>query len=49
MGAELTRQRPDRREQFDVMNETPALAKDEIHAPWQQLMAPTSGLPPLPR
>ncbi|ATP09441.1 2-oxobutyrate oxidase [Aeromonas salmonicida] len=48
VGAELTRQRPDRREQFDIMNETPALAKDEIHAPWQRLIGPNQWPAALP-
>ncbi|WP_339015180.1 isopenicillin N synthase family dioxygenase [Aeromonas popoffii] len=48
VGAELTRQRPDRREQFDIMNEAPALAEDEIHSPWQRLIGPNQWPAALP-
>ncbi|MGY3926006.1 isopenicillin N synthase family dioxygenase [Aeromonas simiae] len=37
-GAELTRGRPDQREQFDIMNEGQALA--EVRLPWQRLIGP---------
>lgn len=48
VGAELTRKQPDRREQFDIMNEAPALAEDEIHAPWQRLIGPNQWPAALP-
>jgi isopenicillin N synthase-like dioxygenase len=44
VGAELTRQRPDRREQFDIMNEASALDADHIHSPWQRLIGPNQWL-----
>lgn len=37
-GAELTKGRPDQREQFDIMNDTPT--PDEITQPWQRLVGP---------
>lgn len=38
VGAELTKGRPDLREQFDIMNDTPVL--DDITQPWQRLIGP---------
>ncbi len=40
VGAELTRQRPDLREQFDIMNEAQALPAALIREPWQRLIGP---------
>jgi isopenicillin N synthase-like dioxygenase len=48
VGAELTRQRPDLREQFDIMNEVQALPSALIRAPWQQLIGPNQWPTTLP-
>ncbi|MBP8281320.1 MAG: 2-oxoglutarate and iron-dependent oxygenase domain-containing protein, partial [Aeromonas sp.] len=40
VGAELTRARPDLREQFDIMNEAQALPVAHIREPWQRLIGP---------
>ncbi|PJG60203.1 isopenicillin N synthase family dioxygenase [Aeromonas cavernicola] len=48
VGAELTRQRPDQREQFDIMNEAPALLAAQIRAPWQRLIGPNQWPTALP-
>ncbi|MGB6187912.1 MAG: 2-oxoglutarate and iron-dependent oxygenase domain-containing protein [Aeromonas molluscorum] len=50
VGAELTRARPDWREQFDIMAEEPCLPDALLHQPWQRLQGPNlwpSALPEL--
>ncbi len=48
VGAELTRQRPDLREQFDIMNEAQALPAALTRAPWQRLIGPNQWPTALP-
>jgi len=48
IGAELTRQRPDQREQFDLMNEAEALPEAQIQQPWQRLIGPNQWPAALP-
>ncbi len=48
VGAELTRQRPDLREQFDIMNEAQALPAALIREPWQRLIGPNQWPAALP-
>lgn len=48
VGAELTRQRPDLREQFDIMNEAQTLPVAQIRAPWQRLIGPNQWPTALP-
>ena len=48
VGAELTRERPDRREQFDIMNEEQALPPAQISNPWQRLTGPNQWPAALP-
>ncbi|WP_270793855.1 isopenicillin N synthase family dioxygenase [Aeromonas sp. QDB11] len=48
VGAELTRQRPDLREQFDIMNEAQALPAAQIREPWQRLIGPNQWPTALP-
>lgn len=48
VGAELTRQRPDLREQFDIMNEAQALPSAQIREPWQRLIGPNQWPAALP-
>ncbi len=48
VGAELTRQRPDLREQFDIMNEAQALPAALIREPWQRLIGPNQWPTALP-
>lgn len=48
VGAELTRARPDRREQFDIMGEAAALNPDDISQPWQRLIGPNQWPAALP-
>lgn len=40
IGGELTQGKPDFREQFDVMNEEPPLAEEQVTTPWQRLIGP---------
>jgi isopenicillin N synthase-like dioxygenase len=50
VGVELTRARPDWREQFDIMAEEPCLPDALLHHPWQGLQGPNlwpSALPEL--
>ena len=48
MGAELTRARPDQREQFDIMNEEAALDTAQLTHPWQRLIGPNQWPAALP-
>ena len=48
VGAELTRARPDLREQFDIMNEAQALPAALIREPWQRLIGPNQWPTALP-
>lgn len=48
VGAELTRARPDLREQFDIMNEAQALPVAHIREPWQRLIGPNQWPAALP-
>lgn len=48
VGAELTRARPDRREQFDIMGEEAALDATQLHASWQRLTGPNQWPAALP-
>lgn len=48
VGAELTRARPDLREQFDIMNEEQALPSAQIREPWQRLIGPNQWPAALP-
>ncbi|MGN4964358.1 isopenicillin N synthase family dioxygenase [Aeromonas dhakensis] len=48
VGAELTRARPDLREQFDIMNEAQALPSAQIREPWQRLIGPNQWPTALP-
>ncbi|MEV3813545.1 isopenicillin N synthase family dioxygenase [Aeromonas allosaccharophila] len=48
VGAELTRQRPDLREQFDIMNEAQALPAAQIREHWQRLIGPNQWPTALP-
>ncbi|WED78491.1 isopenicillin N synthase family dioxygenase [Aeromonas allosaccharophila] len=48
VGAELTRQQPDLREQFDIMNEAQALPAAQIREPWQRLIGPNQWPTALP-
>ena len=48
VGAELTRARPDLREQFDIMNEAQALPSAQIREPWQRLIGPNQWPAALP-
>ncbi|GJA19872.1 hypothetical protein KAM353_39080 [Aeromonas caviae] len=48
VGAELTRTRPDLREQFDIMNEAQALPVAHIREPWQRLIGPNQWPAALP-
>ncbi|WP_341503616.1 2-oxoglutarate and iron-dependent oxygenase domain-containing protein [Gallaecimonas sp. GXIMD4217] len=45
---ELTGGQPDMREQFDTMNEEPALASEQIQFPWQRLQGPNQWPAQLP-
>lgn len=48
VGAELTRARPDRREQFDIMGEEAAIGADALNQPWQRLTGPNQWPTALP-
>jgi len=48
VGAELTRARPDLREQFDIMNEEAALDAATLTQPWQRLTGPNQWPAALP-
>ncbi|MGL6369542.1 isopenicillin N synthase family dioxygenase [Aeromonas hydrophila] len=48
VGAELTRARPDLREQFDIMNEEAALDATSLQHPWQRLIGPNQWPTALP-
>ncbi|WP_417355576.1 isopenicillin N synthase family dioxygenase [Gallaecimonas pentaromativorans] len=48
MQGEITRGKPDMREQFDIMNEQPALAPSLINEPWQRLYGPNQWPAALP-
>ncbi|MFQ2099642.1 isopenicillin N synthase family dioxygenase [Aeromonas sanarellii] len=48
VGAELTRARPDQREQFDIMNEEAALDTAQLTHPWQRLIGPNQWPAALP-
>ncbi|MGL5811925.1 MAG: isopenicillin N synthase family dioxygenase [Aeromonas sp.] len=48
VGAELTRARPDLREQFDIMGEETALPGAALHQPWQRLIGPNQWPTALP-
>ncbi|HFK2924162.1 TPA: 2-oxoglutarate and iron-dependent oxygenase domain-containing protein [Aeromonas hydrophila] len=48
VGAELTRARPDLREQFDIMNEEAALDAASLQHPWQRLIGPNQWPTALP-
>ncbi|WKE65091.1 2-oxoglutarate and iron-dependent oxygenase domain-containing protein [Gallaecimonas kandeliae] len=49
MKGEITRGKPDMREQFDIMAEEKALVPGELHAPWQRLYGPNQWPAALPQ